>query len=228
MSQDYHGRLIGHKVTTSGSGAAQVELDFTVSHIQRGQDWEALPQEMAVTVFLSLHENAWKYSTKKLESLGFNGDFRNPVFGTDASTEGVGLRATEETYNNKLRTRWDLANWGGNEPAGDDVLARLNAKYKAGKPVVAKPAGARPVAPPASQTAASPAPVAATGNEPESTGTPDRNSAWNKYLDAAGGKPDLSVWQKLVAQAAKESGRTEAAFVEADWQRVGDLIDVPF
>jgi hypothetical protein len=100
------------------------------------------------------------YTVKKLLVLGFNGDFRNPKFGV----EKCEVICKHEDYKGKIREKWELANWGGSEPAADDELEKMNAEWRATQSVPTTPAGA-PASPPAQPTTTAP-PVEAPGKTP--------------------------------------------------------------
>ena len=88
-------------------------------------------------MFLSLHPNAKAYTQEKLRILDFNGDFNEPVLTTD----GVALTCSHETYEGKLRERWELTAYQGGdfnpEKTDAETIRTLNAWWSAtrgGKP----------------------------------------------------------------------------------------------
>lgn len=157
---NYWGYLLRGVTSTAKSGNPQIVVAFSVAHNSDGRGgWVELPQAQERSLYLSLTDNAWEYTEKKLKALGFNGDFANPDFAEETTTKGVELICKHEPdQQNRPRERWELAKWGdGNqvEQAATDVLRTLNAKWKAKTaPAPSKPApGTRPAPPPAGRMA---------------------------------------------------------------------------
>lgn len=106
------------------------------------------------TVRFYLSDAAWETSKVKLETVGFNGDFSAPAF-TQQETE---LACTHDEYQGKVRERWELASWGGKDPAPETVIEKLNAKWKRGGAATAGPKPVEAGAQAAAQATANAAP----------------------------------------------------------------------
>lgn len=150
----YYASILDAVTATATTGRPQMAIRFSITHQAEGNGWkEICPQDKYI--YLTLDGAAMPYSEQKLEALGFNGDFERPVF---ESANGVNLTCRHETYEGKSREKWELADWGGGrepEPAGADVIRKLNALWKAKREQAArKPTGqpqrpAPPAPPPA-------------------------------------------------------------------------------
>ena len=163
----------GRTKTDGTKGAAQFVLSFQITHISKDNAWvDVTPFMRHVYVYLS--EAAWETSQKKLESLGFNGLFNNPDFSAETK-QGVQLTCSHETYEGKVRDKWELANWGGTEikRASADIVRQLQAKWKAkAKPAAPAKTAAKPMAKPAPVTA----PAEPGSNDgPEDLDIPEEN-----------------------------------------------------
>lgn len=228
----YFGQLQGGKVTKAKSGSPQMEVEFLVINVWNGSEWTPIAPGTMRTIYMSLTDDAWPYSQRKLEALGFNGNFRDPDFGNEAKGEGVQLLCNHDSYNGKASEKWELANWGKREngSAGADVLRTLEARWKSNAAAPARPAG-RPTPPPArgngtaAKRAAPAAPVAvAVAPTPET-----KEDVWAAYCEASGDKPDLGAWAKMVAAVEGASGKAESDFAAEEWRQVHAAIDgIPF
>ena len=110
--------------------------------------WQPIAEPFNRTANLSLHENAVKYTIKKLTALGFNGDVENPDFSDDAKVTGVVWKCGRDKKTGQYE-EWDLADWGGGpsfEPAPASVKQQFAALWKS-QSAPSKPAG-KPAAPP--------------------------------------------------------------------------------
>lgn len=220
---DYMGCLAEATTTYAQTGNPQMEIRVWID------------ETTARTVYLPLTDAArssWVDAT--LEFLGFNGKFDEPAFGEKFyEMGGLPLRCVHDTYNGKLKEKWDV-NRGGkqNEPAPRDVVARLNADWKSKRGGGPKPAGAPPTRSPApaARPASSSAPPARSGpppakSEPEAKpfGKDEAWEAWEAEY-ARDGKPvDTELWHKRVAEFGKEE-----TFGEVQWRKVAELAGVPF
>ena len=232
----YFGQVQGGKVTKAKSGSPQMEVEFLVINVWNGSEWTPIAPGTMRTIYMSLTDDAWPYSQRKLEALGFNGNFRDPDFGDEAKGEGVQLLCNHDSYNGKASEKWELANWGRkeNEAAGADVLRTLEARWKSAA-APAKPAG-RPTPPPArgnGKAATRAAPVAApaaTATAPETATVPEtKEDVWAAYCESSNDKPDIGAWNKMVAAVEGASGKTEADFAAEEWRQVHAAIDgIPF
>jgi hypothetical protein len=129
-------------IVSEGKSCPQFVLSLSITHISKNGTWKALPGSFLRHVYIYLSDKSWETSQKKLESLGFNGDFCNPDFSDKIKNEGVELTCTHQQYEGEWRDKWELANWGGTEVkrASSDIVRQLQAKWKA-------KAGAKPAAP---------------------------------------------------------------------------------
>jgi hypothetical protein len=233
----YFGTVKSAVTSEAKTGTPQLVLAVAMTQfLDTSQNaWVELPSAMERKVFLSLSDNAWEYTEKKLKALGFNGDFIAPQFSTDATENGVQWLCRIEEYQGKPGEKWDLANWGGEvQQAGQDVLRRLNAKFAASnRPQASRPAGrptpppSRPAAP-ARQAAPSrpaPAPAASATATLEIT---DKDSAWASYCDSSKGEPDLEAWNSAVSGHMAAVGKTEEQFTAEDWQAALAAAEIPF
>lgn len=143
----YYGQLdvASTRATKSKTkGTPQIELTFTVGHIQIDQEYQGLPGgPVQAIVYLSLHENAKQYTMDKLEALGCTG--MNPFGFTKPGCELV--LKNHPQYGE----RWDI---GGGEPTPMDEreLTELDALWKSRHPQA--PIAAAPAAPADMQPAA--------------------------------------------------------------------------
>jgi len=92
---------------------------------------EFLVEELDInrTVYIYMTEATAKYSVRKLEALGFNGDFENP----ECAAVAIKLRMRFEEYDGEERERWDLASWGGGAglaEGGKKTVKAMNALWK--------------------------------------------------------------------------------------------------
>jgi len=129
---------------TSVNKTLLLDVIFEVSQIASNGNWEQVsPFDRHVRIYLS--PAAWPMSQQKLDSLDFNGDFRNP----EITTEWVELICKHEDYKGQTRERWELAEWGNQERLAppDDELRKLSARYKTAQAANKKPPG-KPAAPP--------------------------------------------------------------------------------
>jgi len=198
-----------------------VVLEWAVTHVASSNDWSELPAEIKAFMYFSCADGAFKYTMKKLESLGFNGDFGTLGFSNEAHTDGVEVVAkTEIGHDNKPRQSWELVNWGGGgERADDSIVAGLNARYKAASaPAAAIPGGRPSSTPPQGGQDASKARDEAKA---EAVG--------GIYCDEAkDGKPDMARWNQLIAKVSTETSRPMAMFTPDDWKKVTAESQIPF
>lgn len=150
----YYGFIVSAQTCEpeKADGKPFVRIQFNIPY-QAGSDnagnpqWVELPEPLQRDVLLSLSEKAWQYSEKKLEFLGFNGNFAEPGF---ESQEGVELECSHQARDGQMRERWDLANWGGGasyKSATQQVLAQLQQRWNQDKKAAQAPAGAPPAPP---------------------------------------------------------------------------------
>lgn len=78
---------------------------------------------------LYLTENAMPYTRRKLEQLGFNGDFENPLF-----TVGYfEVQVVQEQYEGNMIEKYDVALPPRNNKMDTAAIKKLNARWKTTK-----------------------------------------------------------------------------------------------
>ena len=143
---NYWGTLKGGQTGVAQSGNPKVTLTFTVTHVAAGQEWESIRDPFGCYVDIALTDNAWPYSQKKLESLGFNGDFGDGMAFTET---GAKLVCKHDNYEGRIREKWELdGGFGERQQADANTVRKLNALWKA-KNGTPKPPAGKPKAPPA-------------------------------------------------------------------------------
>lgn len=142
----YYARLTGAETTKSQTGSLAVLVGLEIKHQGVNGAWQEI-EPFVATLYLSMAAGAKSYTVKKLKALGFKGDFRNPEFSVD-KFEVICKHEEYPKESGKIKERWELANWGGSEPAADSELEKMNAEWRATQTQPATPAGA-PASPPA-------------------------------------------------------------------------------
>lgn len=138
--------MVGQKQTSA------MKLTFDIIHEANGNadnGWSPLSQPARRSIFLWLSEAACEMSNRQLDSIGFNGGFRDPQFDQEL-TDGIELICTHEEYNNKTQERWTLAKWDNDRertPPDDNTIRTLEARYKTQMSASKKPAGVPPAPP---------------------------------------------------------------------------------
>lgn len=128
----YWGRYVGAGLDTSKEKKTPVFcLDFSVTHVLHPGAAEAtpLPNPMRATVYKYLSDNAMEYTVEHLESVGFNGDFENPVFERFAESGGAWLYCKVEDYEGKERVKWDFSRKRKREVPERTEIDRAKALY---------------------------------------------------------------------------------------------------
>lgn len=146
---DYYANVKEAVTTTAKNGNPQLAVKVEITHIAENGQWvDCINAER--TIYLSLTDAAWPYTKAKLEVMKFNGDFDNPRF----ASEGFSVVMTTETYEGKVREKWEVV-WGGveKEKADTDQIRRLNALWRAEMHPETGPKK-RPAAPPPPKPAA--------------------------------------------------------------------------
>ena len=122
----YFGVPKGGNMTTSKNGNPMLLVTVEITHRLDGGEWVQLENDI-VRVAIFLTDKAWPTAQKKLQALGFGGNFDAPTF----KPEGVQFVANRQgEYIN-----WDLADWGGDNvkdsasPPQSEIL-KLNARWK--------------------------------------------------------------------------------------------------
>lgn len=217
----YWGDLLSIETGESGENKTPcISLRFQIE----GQEDEQ-GGSLVRTVYLFLTDAAWEFTAKKLESIGFNGDFAEPA----VETERVLLACRIEEWNGKDRDRWDFANWGsGMENLETDTVRDLNAKWKNDHPTAA----GKPKDKPKGKGKGK-----GKKDKPKSDGKTPRQRAWdrllecNEKLDPETDRNKLvEVWAGYIEDVRKELGPEapeEEDFGVREWGFVHDAI-VPF
>lgn len=193
----YFGKRTRHGHGKANTGTPYIFVEFELCNIAVNGAWSPMPAPQKRTVTMYLTPSARETTIAKLDSLGFNGNFKAPEFAAETATEGVELRCRHEPYTNpetgltKTNEKWELENWGGggsleHKPIEDEsILDVWTAQYAQAKgggatstapPMQpAAPAGARPGSAPAAGTTpaagTNPNPPAAAGKGPPPPGS---------------------------------------------------------
>lgn len=131
----YMGTAKAGQLAEAKTGNAQFVVTFDVTHRDSNGAWEPItPIER--DVYLSTTEKAWPYTEKKLEALGFDGNFNAPKFANPQAT----IIARTETHDGKARLKWDI--WTEREkpeykPVTTDEQRKLMARWKQSHPQAA-------------------------------------------------------------------------------------------
>ena len=147
----YSGELKECGTYQKATKAPYVELTFHVQYRwdDASQTWIEMGGNYTAKIFLSLSEKTWEMAEKALYTLGFNGDFANPVCESPGNG-AVQLVCYEDSYQGKTRARWDLAEMRSGaqqDPIKGDIARQLTAKWRA-KSAMNRPATGRPAPPP--------------------------------------------------------------------------------
>jgi hypothetical protein len=153
----YCGTIHMASATESSKGTPCISVVFEITDEARDGQWVAVPQRFKRTVDLWLNDNSWPYTKRKLEVLGFNGDFASPSFskGTDVS-----LLCSHEVYEGRGREKWELAEMAPREikPLDQAKVHLFAARWTAETQQQAAPKG-KPSPPSRAPVKAAPAPV---------------------------------------------------------------------
>lgn len=124
----YYGVCSECAMDTSKNGTELVDIVFDISMMAVNGQWVSVGESFKRHVYIYLTDAAWEMSKRKLEALQFNGNFEIPQI----TNEGVNLQCSHETYNNKLRDRWELLDFGERDrvPPSKVVLGKLTARYQ--------------------------------------------------------------------------------------------------
>lgn len=249
----YNARLIGHEFGLHSKGNPCFTLTFELLHMANGGAWQDVPlsptnERPHATVTLWLSDAAWDHSMRKLQKIGFNGDFDTSAFDPKFVTDGgVILELKHEQYEGKLKEVWEFEFDGRIKEAPSDLKAKLAARWRqsnatppatTGKPAPPPaPPTAAPAAPVAPAPTAAPAPAAATAThaaaaplappEAPATAAPaetvfDPSSATTKQeaWDAWCFASSGSPSIEEWTAAVVKIGKPEAEFTADDWKRV--------
>jgi hypothetical protein len=136
-----------------------IYIEGEITHVAENGGWTELRKPETRTIKLYMSEKAAPHSIKKLDALGFNGDFKNPLL-SEESMNGIAVECDHEANNGKTYEKWQLP--GGSmkhEAVSGDEIRRLNALYRQNK------AATQPRQSPPKKNAA-PEPVESPESEP--------------------------------------------------------------
>lgn len=217
--------------------------------------WRIEELDIERTVYTYINKNTKKISFKKLEAMGFNGDFKAPAI----DVEQIELRCVHSTYtddNDEEQTneKWDLASWGGAavESADARTLSSLNQQWKkrekgadgdAAKPKAAAPkkkgAAKKGKTAPPPEPAPEPEPEDdASDDDSPSDGKTPRELAWASFLehkaseeaieDIENGKSATAAmeWSALIAEVIPD--KDEGEFTASDWKEIKEHCEIPW
>jgi hypothetical protein len=127
----YFGKPVSMVSGYSSKDTPQIVAEFTITHIAHDGQWVEV-QQANRRVYLYTSDAAWPNTSKRLEVLGFNGDFNHPDFSDTVKAEGVSLACKIEEYQGKSREKWDINGSGGGEvkPLPADKARQLSARWK--------------------------------------------------------------------------------------------------
>jgi len=127
---NYYGIITEAGLDTSNSGTPCMAVVFNVTHRANGEAWAEM-EHATRTVRCYLSDKALPFSKERLDSLGFNGDFDNPVF----SEKGAPLVCKHDKHEGKVHEKWDLSgNGAGNyerKAPSSEIIMQLQAKWNA-------------------------------------------------------------------------------------------------
>jgi len=145
----YWGQLLTAVCGKEGEKETPVmRITFEITHRASGDGWEEIdPFTRDVKVWLS--DAAWEMAERRLDAIGFNGDFVNPQFDQVLSAEGTELVCTHSQGRDRAFEDWSLAAWEGSQakPLDKNTLRLLNARWKT-KQSASRPAQGKPSGPP--------------------------------------------------------------------------------
>lgn len=165
----YHGvvREITPSVTKQKQ-SPQMSIKVEVQFRANGSSWEAVDSAER-WIHLSMSGRAAEYTMRKLDAIGFNGDFNDPKVSADAMSDnaGIDLICKHETYNGKPQERFELP-FDDFEPTPLDAtgIRQMNELWRqrnCGAATVAAKPKPRPSAPPSRPPPAPPAPEPDSG-----------------------------------------------------------------
>jgi len=202
--------------------------------------WYIEEEDIERTVYTYINKNTMKTSFKKLDSIGFNGDFNNPA----VSVESVELRCVHSEYDGKEREKWDFAAWGGAavEKTDNKTIRELNAMWKkevgsSPKPKAKAKAAPAP-APKKEKPAPEPEPEAEEPEEQDRSGMTAREIAWESFLEhkaseeaiegLENGKSAKATMEWAVILSEAIPAKEEEDFDDEDWENVKLYCEVPY
>lgn len=151
----YYATRTGQSVGETSKRTPQIVIEFDATHFGEGGEWVELPQPLSRKVYIYCSDAAWEFAKAKLESLGFNGKFDE---GIDFEVTQFEVECKHETYNGKLKEKWEFPR-GASEikPLDKQTAMRMSTLWRAGAAKTPKPKG-KPAAPPVAATAPSDGP----------------------------------------------------------------------
>jgi len=146
--------------TFKEGGAPFMFIIFNVTHRAEDGDWLDMPSGAEASVGLCLSQASMPYTSKKLQTMGFDQNWDEPGFAPRFYEGNVALTNQHKDNNGNINDEWiidELKGGGGFKPLDASVMASIKAAYKSTVP----PKGAPPAPPkapaPASQRPAPPA-----------------------------------------------------------------------
>ncbi len=199
--------------------------------------------ELERTVYTYITKNTMKTAFAKLDSIGFNRNFKEP----DAVGESVQLRCAHEPYEGDNKERWEFASWGGaNIDAPEQKTIRnFNAEWKKemgtgkNKKKAAPPVVTEIPEPLEEEAPEEETPAIEEIDEPEEAdaGITAREIAWESFLEnkaseaavenIESGKSAKAAmeWEALLSKAIPDKEQED--FTAEDWENVKLYCEVP-
>lgn len=170
------------------------------------------------TVKVRLDDKWIDNSLRQLAAIGFNNDFKNPVF----TVKEFPVECWHSKPNDKGRVyeNWALPKIAA-APMDDDLAARLSARARAVSPPPA-PAGRPTPPPPAAAPAPTGGPPPVSDNSKPFKSPPQpctRDEAWKGFTGLCNGDETAAgkLWSAAIADVTKSIGRPESTFTPTDW-----------
>jgi len=129
---NYFCRLREIRISKSKSGKWTMLLLWNILYSQSGGDWKPIDGKHTAIMRWGLEGEAWdKYTSKQLESAGFNGSFSEPKLDPTYYDPGVPLTLTYNTNGyDEWRFEWDKGGGVDYESPDSGVIAELDARWK--------------------------------------------------------------------------------------------------
>jgi hypothetical protein len=239
---NYFGKPVAYGTEKSSKGTPHVTIQFNITHTSAGESWAPVVTPFYRTVRLFLSPAAEPYTMKKLEQLGFNGDFGDGMAFSADTMNGVALQCKHEVYEGEQRERWDLAGGGPTEieRASTDIIRQLNAKYRAkvapatpkppAKPTATAPKApaAPPPLPPEQDLAVDPAVIPTEPVHAEPATPCTRAEAWAAFSEhnESSAEEMQRDWAELIKR--EFPAKAERQLTADDWGQIMAASKVPF
>ena len=149
MNLDPEGFYLAHPesgfLSKADNGTLKFEMTWKITKVADDDEWVALPGEEFWERMSpwSFSGKAEAYTLKKLEDVGFNGDYDYPKFSDEPHT----IECVHREWEGKMYANWDFP-WKGNAsaPADDETKNVMATKWKNAHPEKVKTAGPPPQA----------------------------------------------------------------------------------